>query len=111
MVLCFERTFWDPSANLFGHVGTTTASRGKFFAKSNILLPNPAITHKLYAVPVHQPVKPRAHDVFCLGYGGVHLPSDDLNYSFLRLFIKNSINLKPFLRTNCEFLKGVAPFT
>ncbi|XP_026749032.2 lysine-specific histone demethylase 1A [Galleria mellonella] len=31
VVLCFERTFWDPSANLFGHVGTTTASRGELF--------------------------------------------------------------------------------
>lgn len=28
VVLCFERIFWDPSANLFGHVGSTTASRG-----------------------------------------------------------------------------------
>jgi hypothetical protein len=27
-VLCFERIFWDPNANLFGHVGSTTASRG-----------------------------------------------------------------------------------
>ncbi|VVD00514.1 unnamed protein product [Leptidea sinapis] len=31
VVLCFERIFWDPSANLFGHVGTTTASRGELF--------------------------------------------------------------------------------
>jgi lysine-specific histone demethylase 1 len=30
VVLCFERIFWDPSANLFGHVGSTTASRGEF---------------------------------------------------------------------------------
>lgn len=29
VVLCFERIFWDPNANLFGHVGSTTASRGK----------------------------------------------------------------------------------
>ena len=28
VVLCFERIFWDPNANLFGHVGSTTASRG-----------------------------------------------------------------------------------
>ena len=28
VVLCFERIFWDPIANLFGHVGSTTASRG-----------------------------------------------------------------------------------
>ncbi|GBP14825.1 Possible lysine-specific histone demethylase 1 [Eumeta japonica] len=31
VVLCFERIFWDPSANLFGHVGTTTASRERAF--------------------------------------------------------------------------------
>lgn len=30
VVLCFDRIFWDPNANLFGHVGSTTASRGKF---------------------------------------------------------------------------------
>lgn len=30
VVLCFERIFWDPNANLFGHVGSTTASRGTF---------------------------------------------------------------------------------
>lgn len=29
VVLCFDRVFWDPDANLFGHVGSTTASRGK----------------------------------------------------------------------------------
>ena len=29
VVLCFERIFWDPNSNLFGHVGSTTASRGK----------------------------------------------------------------------------------
>lgn len=34
VVLCFERTFWDPSANLFGHVGTTTASRGSLYLNS-----------------------------------------------------------------------------
>ncbi|KAH8261335.1 hypothetical protein KR044_007421 [Drosophila immigrans] len=28
VVLCFDRIFWDPNANLFGHVGSTTASRG-----------------------------------------------------------------------------------
>jgi len=28
VVLCFERIFWDPNSNLFGHVGSTTASRG-----------------------------------------------------------------------------------
>lgn len=31
VVLCFEKIFWDPNANLFGHVGTTTASRGNVF--------------------------------------------------------------------------------
>lgn len=30
VALCFERIFWDPNSNLFGHVGSTTASRGKF---------------------------------------------------------------------------------
>ncbi|XP_045490550.1 lysine-specific histone demethylase 1A [Pieris rapae] len=36
VVLCFERIFWDPSANLFGHVGTTTASRGELFLFWNL---------------------------------------------------------------------------
>ncbi|XP_042886464.1 lysine-specific histone demethylase 1A-like isoform X1 [Penaeus japonicus] len=31
VVLCFDRVFWDPNANLFGHVGSTTASRGELF--------------------------------------------------------------------------------
>ncbi|CAF89259.1 unnamed protein product, partial [Tetraodon nigroviridis] len=31
VVLCFDRVFWDPSVNLFGHVGSTTASRGELF--------------------------------------------------------------------------------
>ncbi|EDW70406.1 possible lysine-specific histone demethylase 1 [Drosophila virilis] len=31
VVLCFDRIFWDPNANLFGHVGSTTASRGEMF--------------------------------------------------------------------------------
>lgn len=31
VVLCFDRMFWDPDSNLFGHVGTTTASRGELF--------------------------------------------------------------------------------
>ncbi|XP_055383687.1 possible lysine-specific histone demethylase 1-like [Condylostylus longicornis] len=31
VVLCFDRIFWDPNSNLFGHVGTTTASRGELF--------------------------------------------------------------------------------
>jgi len=36
VVLCFERIFWDPSANLFGHVGSTTASRGELFLFWNL---------------------------------------------------------------------------
>lgn len=31
VVLCFDRIFWDPATNLFGHVGSTTASRGELF--------------------------------------------------------------------------------
>lgn len=31
VVLCFDRIFWDPTTNLFGHVGSTTASRGELF--------------------------------------------------------------------------------
>lgn len=31
VVLCFDRIFWDPNSNLFGHVGSTTASRGELF--------------------------------------------------------------------------------
>lgn len=30
VVLCFDRVFWEPDINLFGHVGSTTASRGEF---------------------------------------------------------------------------------
>lgn len=30
VVLCFDRVFWEPDINLFGHVGSTTASRGKW---------------------------------------------------------------------------------
>ncbi|XP_033607746.1 lysine-specific histone demethylase 1A [Cryptotermes secundus] len=36
VVLCFERIFWDPNANLFGHVGSTTASRGELFLFWNL---------------------------------------------------------------------------
>lgn len=36
MVLCFDRVFWDPSVNLFGHVGSTTASRGELFLFWNL---------------------------------------------------------------------------
>ncbi|MCL4129853.1 UNVERIFIED_CONTAM: hypothetical protein GTU68_035171 [Idotea baltica] len=35
-VLCFDRVFWDPNANLFGHVGSTTASRGELFLFWNL---------------------------------------------------------------------------
>ncbi|XP_054167068.1 lysine-specific histone demethylase 1A-like [Oppia nitens] len=31
VVLCFDRIFWDQDSNLFGHVGSTTASRGELF--------------------------------------------------------------------------------
>ncbi|KAF0312571.1 Lysine-specific histone demethylase 1A [Amphibalanus amphitrite] len=31
VVLCFDRMFWDPNSNLFGHVGSTTTSRGELF--------------------------------------------------------------------------------
>ncbi|XP_044734274.1 lysine-specific histone demethylase 1A [Chrysoperla carnea] len=31
VVLCFDRIFWDPTTNLFGHVGSTTPSRGELF--------------------------------------------------------------------------------
>lgn len=36
VVLCFDRVFWDPDANLFGHVGSTTASRGELFLFWNL---------------------------------------------------------------------------
>uniref|UniRef100_A0A2M4CZ38 Putative lysine-specific histone demethylase n=1 Tax=Anopheles darlingi TaxID=43151 RepID=A0A2M4CZ38_ANODA len=36
VVLCFERIFWDANTNLFGHVGSTTASRGELFLFWNI---------------------------------------------------------------------------
>lgn len=36
VVLCFDRIFWDPNANLFGHVGSTTASRGELFLFWNL---------------------------------------------------------------------------
>ncbi|PSN46770.1 Lysine-specific histone demethylase 1A [Blattella germanica] len=36
VVLCFERSFWDPNSNLFGHVGSTTASRGELFLFWNL---------------------------------------------------------------------------
>jgi len=36
VVLCFEKQFWDAQSNLFGHVGSTTASRGELFLFWNI---------------------------------------------------------------------------
>ena len=36
VVLCFDRTFWDINSNLFGHVGSTTASRGELFLFWNL---------------------------------------------------------------------------
>ncbi|XP_075709312.1 lysine-specific histone demethylase 1A isoform X7 [Rhinoderma darwinii] len=36
VVLCFDRVFWDPTVNLFGHVGSTTASRGELFLFWNL---------------------------------------------------------------------------
>ena len=35
-MLCFDRVFWDPNANLFGNVGSTTASRGELFLFWNL---------------------------------------------------------------------------
>lgn len=36
VALCFEKVFWEPSINLFGHVGSTTASRGELFLFWNL---------------------------------------------------------------------------
>lgn len=36
VVLCFDRIFWDPNSNLFGHVGSTTGSRGELFLFWNL---------------------------------------------------------------------------
>ncbi|XP_070568077.1 lysine-specific histone demethylase 1A-like isoform X2 [Ptychodera flava] len=36
VVLCFDRIFWDQTVNLFGHVGSTTASRGELFLFWNL---------------------------------------------------------------------------
>lgn len=36
VVLCFDRVFWDPNTNLFGHVGSTTANRGELFLFWNL---------------------------------------------------------------------------
>lgn len=31
VVLCFDRVFWNPDTNLFGHVASTTTNRGELF--------------------------------------------------------------------------------
>ncbi|RWS12458.1 Lysine-specific histone demethylase 1A-like protein [Dinothrombium tinctorium] len=36
VILCFERVFWDQDSNLFGHIGSTTASRGELFLFWNL---------------------------------------------------------------------------
>ncbi|KAI1303187.1 Lysine-specific histone demethylase 1A [Halotydeus destructor] len=36
VILCFDKAFWDNDANLFGHIGTTTASRGELFLFWNL---------------------------------------------------------------------------
>lgn len=51
VVLCFDKIFWDQNTNLFGHVGSTTSSRGELFlfwsiSKSPVLLALVAGTKK-----------------------------------------------------------------
>eukprot|EP00117_Sycon_ciliatum_P042597 scpid45307/ scgid0286/ Lysine-specific histone demethylase 1A; BRAF35-HDAC complex protein BHC110; Flavin-containing amine oxidase domain-containing protein 2 len=36
VILCFEKAFWDPTVNLFGHVNPSTADRGECFLFWNI---------------------------------------------------------------------------
>ena len=36
VILCFDKVFWDNDANLFGHIGSTTSSRGELFLFFNI---------------------------------------------------------------------------
>ncbi|KXJ15468.1 Lysine-specific histone demethylase 1A [Exaiptasia diaphana] len=36
VVLCFDRIFWNPNTNLFGHVSGTTQSRGELFLFWNL---------------------------------------------------------------------------
>lgn len=50
MVLCFDRVFWDPSVNLFGHVGSTTASRGELFLFWNLYKGNKTFLYLHYTV-------------------------------------------------------------
>ena len=34
--MCFEKAFWDPTINLFGHVNPSTSDRGECFLFWNI---------------------------------------------------------------------------
>ena len=36
VILCWDKAFWDQDVNLFGHIGTTTASRGELFLFWNL---------------------------------------------------------------------------
>ncbi|RWS25888.1 lysine-specific histone demethylase 1A-like protein, partial [Leptotrombidium deliense] len=36
VILCFDKVFWDADSNLFGHIGSTTASRGELFLFWNL---------------------------------------------------------------------------
>lgn len=36
VILCFDRIFWESDSNLFGHIGSTTNSRGELFLFFNI---------------------------------------------------------------------------
>ncbi len=36
VILCFDRVFWDPSAQLFGHINQASKSRGELFLFWNI---------------------------------------------------------------------------
>lgn len=36
VILCWDRPFWDQDSNLFGHIGTTTNSRGELFLFWNL---------------------------------------------------------------------------
>ena len=56
VVLCFDRTFWDINSNLFGHVRSTTASRGELFLFWNLYKVKPdADAQSVYiSSPRHQ---------------------------------------------------------
>ena len=36
VILCWDKCFWDQDVNLFGHIGTTTSSRGELFLFWNL---------------------------------------------------------------------------